>query len=240
MVGDKSDQVSKVGDVVWFLCYYFVENGVDGVYYIDIFMFVMIVDIVGFVVFVFGCYFVQCMGMVFNIQLVMDLFFVVIYWQWFICQGIKDSQWDQFFWEVIWIIVVGVVGYYYWQVVGVVSGVNQMVVVCFGGGVWVVWCVWGFFGEQVIGVVQVVVYFIGGDVVEVEGLFLCFFKVGLVVMGCFQQSEGVDYVGLDEGCWVINGMVYMVFCCQVYYDIWVEFVELGGYGSSICDISLGK
>lgn len=58
--------------------------------------------------------------------------------------------------------------------------------------------------------------------------------------GRLQQSEGADHVGLDEGCRAINGTVHMAFCRQVHHDIRAELAELGGHGSSIRDISLGK
>ncbi|BDA92382.1 hypothetical protein E3AUHO_50680 [Klebsiella pneumoniae subsp. pneumoniae] len=46
-VGDKSDQVSKVGDVARLLRHHLVENGADGAHHIDIFTLVMTADIVG-------------------------------------------------------------------------------------------------------------------------------------------------------------------------------------------------
>ncbi|SWM32792.1 Uncharacterised protein [Klebsiella pneumoniae] len=115
-----------------------------------------------------------------------------------------------------------------------------MVAARFGGGVRTARRVRGFFGEQVIGAVQVAVHLIGGDVVEAEGLLLRFPKPGPVVTGRLQQSEGADHVGLDEGGRAINGTVHMAFCRQVHHDIRAELAELGRHGSSIGDISLGK
>ena len=115
-----------------------------------------------------------------------------------------------------------------------------MVAARFGGRVRAARRVRGFFGEQVIGAVQVAVHLIGGDVVETEGLLLLFPKPGPVVTGRLQQSEGADHVGLDKGGRAINGTVHMAFCRQVHHDIRAEFAELDRHGSGIGDISLGK
>ncbi len=72
-VGDKSDQVSKVGDVARLLRHYLVENGADGAHHIDIFTLVMTADIVGLAALAFGRHFIQCTGMVLDIQPVTDL-----------------------------------------------------------------------------------------------------------------------------------------------------------------------
>ena len=239
-VGDKSDQVSKVGDVARLLRHHLVENGADGAHHIDIFTLVMTADIVGLAALAFGRHFVQRTGMVLNIQPVTDLLPVAIHRQRFTRQGVEDSQRDQFLRKVIRTIVVGAVSHHHRQAVGAVPGANQMVAARFRGRVRAARRVRGFFGEQVIGAMQVAVHLIGGDVVEAEGLLLRFPKAGPVVTGRFQQSEGADHVGLDESGWAINGTVHMAFCRQVHHDIRAELAELGRHGSSIGDISLGK
>ncbi len=134
----------------------------------------MTADIVGLAALAFGRHFVQRTGMILDIQPVTDLLPVAIYRQRFTRQGVKDSQRDQFLREVIRTIVVGAVGHHHRQTVGAVPGANQMVAARFGGGVRAARRVRGFFGEQVIGAVQVAVHLIGGDVVEAESLLLRF------------------------------------------------------------------
>ena len=115
-----------------------------------------------------------------------------------------------------------------------------MVAARFGGGVRAARRVRGFFGEQVIGAVEIAVHLISGDMMEAEGLLLRFPKLRPVVTGRLQQSEGADHVGLDEGGRAINGAIHMTFCRQVHHDIWAELAKLGRHGSGIRDISLGK
>lgn len=111
--------VGYVGDLVvvwlvvfvWMMC---IEQCVDCMYYFDVFFFGVVVYVVGFVDLVFGQYGVDCFVVVGYEQLVLYLFVVVIYWQGFVGQCFGDYQWDEFFGEVVWVVVVGVVGGQYW------------------------------------------------------------------------------------------------------------------------------
>lgn len=123
LVGDEGDQFVMwcvFGVQVVYMC-------VDCVYQIDVFCFIFVVDIVVVVQFVFFQYQQQGIGMIFDIQLVVDIVVIVIDWDGMVMQCVQDDDWYQFFGEVEWFVIVGIIGQYYWQVIGFVSGVYQMV-----------------------------------------------------------------------------------------------------------------
>lgn len=104
MIFDEGDLFVIVVVVgVWL---FLVEDGVEGFDYVEVGFFVLVVDIVGFVQ-LFGFEdLVDGVVMVFDVELVVDLLVVVVDWYWFVGQGVVDYQWDEFFWEVVGVVVV--------------------------------------------------------------------------------------------------------------------------------------
>lgn len=54
----------------------------------------------------------------------------------------------------------------------------------------------------------------------------------------FQQVQGVYYVGLDEGIWVIDGVIDVVFGGKIQYCVWLVFGQQVGYQSVVVDVIL--
>lgn len=48
----------------------------------------------------------DCSGVVFNVELVVDLLFVVVNWEWFFFESVEDDEGNEFFWEVEGVVVV--------------------------------------------------------------------------------------------------------------------------------------
>ena len=87
----------------------------------------MSADIVGFT-YLSGCgneY--ECSGMILHIKPVTDLIPFTVNRQGFAFKGIEDDKRDELFWEMVWPVVVGAVGYQCWETVGTLPSTYKVV-----------------------------------------------------------------------------------------------------------------
>ena len=97
---------------------------------------------------------VDCPGMVFNKKPVAHVFALAIDWKWFLVLYVVDKQWNKFFWELIWSVIVRAVCYNCRHAVCVVECADKMVgtrLTCRVGGVRSVFCC---FVEEILAIRQ--------------------------------------------------------------------------------------
>lgn len=174
-------------------------------------------------------------GVVDYIEPVPGIFAVAVDRQRFIVQDIVDAQRDQLFGEMVRPVVVGTVGQYDRQPVGILVGSYEMVRRGLGGRVGGMGIVFCFFCKQP-GIAQCPVYFIGGDMVEpfaFEALLPDF-------SGGVQQVHRTDHVGHHKSSGITDRTVDMRFRGQVDHPVGLVLFEDLQYMRGIGDVSFHK
>src|SRR5690606_26380538 len=183
---------------------------------IDVALFVVAADVVGFTGHAGFDHAQQGAGVVFDIEPVADLQALAVDGQGFAFQGVEDDQRNQFFREMAGAVVVGAIGHQHRQAVGTMPGPHQVVRSRLAGGIGRTGRVGRGFREEVLGSGQVAVDLVGGDVVEAEGGARGGAQPVPVGAGGFQQRVGADHIGLYEGGGAVDGAVDVGFRRQVH------------------------
>ena len=114
------------------------------------------------------------------------------------------------------------------QTISTMVSQNQKVSTCFGGAVRAAGVDRSLFGKEQVRAIQrqISVYFIGRYLmISLDTVFSA---------GIHQDSSTFD-VGIQEYFRVLDGTVYVAFCCEVYNHIRMFFFEQFVYSFTVCD-----
>ena len=197
----------------------FFQQGADGFDHFNIGFFIVTADVVGFADNTFGNNLIQRACVVFDKQPVADLHSVAVHGQRFAVERVQNHQWNEFFREMVWTVVVRAVSYDGGQTISSQPCAHEVVAGRFRGRVGAGRRVWRGFGKQIVRTVQIAIDFIGGNMVETERRL--FFRRHLLPIGSsgFKQVERADDVGLDKLACGIDRAVNMTLRGQVHHGI---------------------
>ena len=131
VTGIMAKAVGNVGDEVEVFTFFATEEPVNCIYHylddVDVLPLIEAANVVGFGYFALMEDEVDGTGMVFYKEPVAHVFAFAIDWQWFAVADVVDEERNQFFWELVWAIVVRAVGHDGRHAVCIVESTNEVV-----------------------------------------------------------------------------------------------------------------
>src|SRR5690606_31048578 len=101
-----------------------IQQAAESVYHLDIQLFVMPADVIGFTHLSFGHDSIECTGMVFHVEPVAHLRARTVNRQTFAFKGIENHQWNTFFRKLAGAVVITAVGNQDWQTLSAIPSTD--------------------------------------------------------------------------------------------------------------------